>query len=109
MWGNNYKKVAVVSACIGSTVTLTEPVELQYQYGYIEHGDNIYHVDAQIDSRTLVLLHSVDLNRGDDIRLVKGCDGSMKTCHHVFNNAINYGGAEYLPLKNPYVGDPINR
>jgi hypothetical protein len=36
--------------------------------------------------------------------LYPGCDGQRITCTNKFNNDINFGGAEYLPLKNPWDG-----
>ena len=36
-----------------------------------------------------------------------GCSHLVAECINKFSNGINYGGQEYLPTKNPYVGDPI--
>lgn len=34
-----------------------------------------------------------------------GCDHSPVTCDSKFNNILNYGGAPWFPIKNPFSGD----
>lgn len=34
-----------------------------------------------------------------------GCDHTAATCQVKFNNAANYGGAPWFPIKNPFSGD----
>lgn len=36
-----------------------------------------------------------------------GCDLRMTTCHEVFNNLDNYGGAPFMPGKSPFDGTPV--
>lgn len=36
-----------------------------------------------------------------------GCDHIYTTCDTKFSNKVNYGGLEFLPVKNPFVGDGI--
>lgn len=46
----------------------------------------------------------VDLQPGDRVELVKGCDHSIATCKAKFDNVINFGGFPYIPSDNPFVG-----
>jgi hypothetical protein len=34
---------------------------------------------------------------GDQFQLLPGCDRTLSTCTHVFNNAIHFGGFPYIP------------
>lgn len=34
-----------------------------------------------------------------------GCDHAPTTCDSKFGNALNYGGAPWFPIKNPFIGD----
>jgi hypothetical protein len=49
----------------------------------------------------------VDLQPGDDIEVVRGCNhrGVNGDCKLKFNNLINYGGFEYIPADNPFTGE----
>lgn len=44
------------------------------------------------------------LTVGAQIVVSPGCDHSSTTCHEVFDNALNYGGMEHIPRKNPFAG-----
>lgn len=41
---------------------------------------------------------------GDSFRAYRGCNHSSAICREVFNNIINYGGRQHMPVKNPYTG-----
>ena len=43
-----------------------------------------------------------DLNPGDAVTLVAGCDHSTATCSGRFGNLDNYGGFPAIPSKNPF-------
>lgn len=34
-----------------------------------------------------------------------GCDHTLATCNIKFSNALNFGGAPWFPIKNPFTGD----
>ena len=56
----------------------------------------------------LTLLHPVPssvINK--DCVIYPGCDHSRQTCGNKFDNAVNFGGFSWMPLKNPYTGDNI--
>ncbi len=44
------------------------------------------------------------IEAGDDISVVAGCDHSIETCVQKFNNVINFGGYPYVPgnINNPF-------
>ncbi|MGF1727218.1 phage BR0599 family protein [Photobacterium nomapromontoriensis] len=102
-------RAITIKSASGTRLTLTEPVALEYGFGYLKQGGNTHFIDSQPDGVTLKLLHSAHFNPADKAVIVRGCDRSLATCHRRFNNAINFGGAANLPTKNPYVGDPIDR
>lgn len=57
-------------------------------------------------SRTI---NNPETDSGGNIDFVAfaGCDHTAAACLAKFNNKINYAGQEYLPTKNPFVGDAI--
>lgn len=58
------------------------------------------------DTLTLSVLHPVPMTvQGQACILYPGCDHTLTHCGGKFNNAINFGGFPWLPLKNPFSGD----
>jgi len=49
----------------------------------------------------------VSLEVGMSFKVYAGCDHSSSTCKDKFGNKINYGGQEFIPDKNPFVGDSV--
>lgn len=47
------------------------------------------------------------LAAGQSFDAYPGCDRLPTTCHTKFSNKTNFGGDEFLPTKNPFVGDAI--
>ena len=47
----------------------------------------------------------VDIQPGDQVELVYGCDHSFTTCKAKFNNGINFGGHPFIPSDNPFDGE----
>ena len=41
---------------------------------------------------------------GDSFRAYRGCNHTAAVCREVFNNMINHGGRQHMPVKNPYTG-----
>lgn len=100
---------ATVQASSGTIITLGRALPLDYQYGSLEYQGEAHAIDAQPNDVTIALLHGTVIPPGAEVRLIKGCDGTMSCCKTRFNNALNFGGAEHIPTTNPYTGDPINR
>ena len=60
------------------------------------HEGNYIRIDHRIYS----------LEIGMSFNAYAGCDHSASACHNK-NNKINYGGQEFIPNKNPFVGDSV--
>lgn len=41
------------------------------------------------------------------VKLYAGCDHRLQTCKAKFDNAANYGGQPFIPLKNPFGGSNL--
>lgn len=48
-----------------------------------------------------------DVQIGDSVTLVKGCDNKMTTCHTRFANVAHYNGFRFVPIENPFTQDNI--
>ncbi len=44
---------------------------------------------------------------GLSVRIYPGCDRSRATCESKFNNLDNYGGFDWIPMRNPFDGKSI--
>lgn len=55
--------------------------------------------------RTDHIIHSLEVGMPFDA--FAGCLHSGSVCHNKFGNKINYGGQEFIPNKNPFVGDSV--
>lgn len=53
------------------------------------------------------LQQSIDAGFPFDVILYPGCDHSRATCISKFNNKLNYGGYDFIPVKNPTGGSSI--
>ena len=58
---------------------------------------------------TLTLTASVPgLAQNASFVVSAGCDHNPNTCNDKFANILNYGGAPWFPVKNPFIGDSPN-
>lgn len=113
----NYAVSATITALDGSSITcqLSATPLHSLTYGFIEWkvGDlstetRGIDVTSGAGGSVLTLIGgTAGLKVGQVITVYPGCDQSSQTCHHVFNNMINYGGIRHLPGKSPFDGDPI--
>ncbi len=75
--------------------------------GPFESGDEtrmiVYHVGNDIKLASSIR----PLKVGDAFQAFAGCNHTSVICKHKFDNKLNYGGQEFIPDKNPFVGDPI--
>lgn len=54
------------------------------------------------------LAHRIySLEVGMSLDVYAGCDHSASACKDDFANKINFGGQEFIPNKNPFVGDSV--
>jgi len=59
-------------------------------------------VDNQ-NNRIALNYKLVNVKVGDTVKLIRGCDHlRLGDCKLVFNNVVNYGGHDFIPLKNPF-------
>lgn len=53
-------------------------------------------------SDTVTLMTPALMEVGTVVNALPGCDHTMATCNSKFNNAVNYGGQLWIPVKNPF-------
>lgn len=98
----------------GLTVTcslLASKPDGYYTNGLAEFGENPHSVHQVPQNRRMVLSHAGDtivlmtaipgLQAGSVFTIYKGCDRTFESCK-TFNNAGNFGGFPYIPIKNIY-------
>jgi hypothetical protein len=110
------KVVATLSAVAGFTVSSADfvlPGGLSFAGGYLEWPSGRGYFERRtIDSvyaptHTLTLAYgSPDLVPGLEVNAYPGCRHNSDDCT-AFGNILNYGGALYIPLKNPMDGNPV--
>lgn len=74
----------------GGTITVDRTGEYR---GIIDNVDNVI----------TVFYPFVDLQVGDTVTLLHGCNHSrLGDCKQKFNNVLNYGGMDFIPTVNPF-------
>lgn len=80
-------------------------------------SDNVLKIGKMVNTRTgesRVIIENVgdivtigypfiDIQLGDTVDLIIGCDNLYSTCLNVFDNVINFIGFMWMPFTNPYV------
>lgn len=117
----------VPTSVVGSVVTIPEAAGYPdgfFTTGMIETPDGalrfiISHVGATLTlMRPMESLGLLFANQGYglsygqvygglQVKIYPGCDRSRGTCHGRFNNLENYGGFDWIPLRNPFDGSSI--
>jgi hypothetical protein len=110
------KVVATLTGVAGFTVSSASfvlPGTLSFAGGYLEWASGRGYFERRtIDSvytptHTLTLAYgSPDLIVGLEVNAYPGCAHNSDDCTS-FGNLLNYGGALYIPLKNPMDGNPV--
>ncbi|WP_299933345.1 DUF2163 domain-containing protein [uncultured Pelagimonas sp.] len=54
-------------------------------------------LDHRAGELVMVEAPAAAIEPGDTFELQRGCDGSIDTCHTVFNNAVNFRGCPHIP------------
>jgi hypothetical protein len=79
------------SALVGGQMTITRTGEKQ---AIILNTDNVLRIG----------MVPVDIVVGDTLDLFRGCNHfRLGDCKNVYNNVVNYGGFDFIPVKNPYL------
>lgn len=98
-----------VQGISGSTLTvsaLAVKPDNYYQGGivYLDNGETRM-IRQQIGA-VITLEHRIpNLNIGDSIHVLPGCDGQESTCRTKFNNVANFSGFSRIPFNNPFVNE----
>lgn len=59
--------------------------------------------------KKIIIAHRIrNLEVSDEFYVYAGCNHSGQICKEKFSNKLNYGGQEFIPNKNPFVGDGIS-
>lgn len=103
--------ISTVSGFVVSSPGFTLPSGKSFAGGYLEwDSGNGYFERRTINSASgtnLTLAYgSPDLAPGLAVNAYPGCDHTTTACT-AFGNILNYGGAPYVPLKNPLTGNPV--
>ncbi len=98
---------SVVSQQNGKILTLpqTYPDDF-FAGGYVEIESALYMI-ASNTGNTITLSRFALFTGNPAITLYPGCQHTRQDCHNKFNNIANFGGFPWMPMKNPYTGDPI--
>ncbi|QJD54403.1 putative structural protein [Sphingomonas phage Eidolon] len=106
-----------VSAAAGRTFTIAAAAGHSDGYfvgGMLRAGDGTLsyvtgHVGNQITVQRLSFSLATEIAGGFpfDVKLYPGCDHSRATCNTKFANLPNYGGFDFIPVKNPLGGSSI--
>jgi hypothetical protein len=80
--------------------------------GFVEwdsgFGYNEKRTINSVTGTTLILAYSSpDLAVGLSVNAYPGCKHTLTDCHTLQGHTLNYGGAPYIPTKNPLTGNPV--
>lgn len=70
--------------------------------GWVQLADGRRWMIVEQLGAQLTLLHPANLDTGQAVTLVAGCDHSTVTCQNRFNNLDNFGGFPSIPGTNPF-------
>lgn len=105
-------------ASAASSLTITVTAAAGYPDGWFQTGiikfDGIQRfITSHIGSSITVIrpIESLIQSVADDgpqaVVLYPGCDRSRATCNSKFSNLLNYGGFDWIPVRNPIDGSSI--
>ncbi len=109
-----HRTTGTADAIDGATVTVAAAVGLPADS--LNGGYAAWTSESGTAEQRMILSHSGDqvvlvappfgLTVGATIQLHKGCRHTIAYCDSEFQNTDNYGGFPYIPLKNPFDGQP---
>lgn len=67
-------------------------------------GHGLRMISSHVGNRIAINRPFSELRNGVTINLYPGCDRSVETCIHKFNNVANFGGFPWIPSRNPFDG-----
>jgi uncharacterized phage protein (TIGR02218 family) len=75
-----------------------------FQGGKIQVGNAVRLITAHTTNTITISRLIRDLEVGNSFYAWAGCDHLPTTCNTKFGNKLNFGGCEFLPVKNPFEG-----
>jgi len=75
-------------------------VEWEFSTGKFERRA----IQSSTGATVVIASPILSLVSGASVRLYPGCNHTLASCNGKFNNADNYGGFPWIPLKNPFGG-----
>jgi len=108
----DFDTATTVSAIDGLTLTVASIGAFSYAGGFVEWVDDDGNTQRRfIESHVLTALKLTQafsgLSVSDAVTIYPGCDHTLATCATVFSNNFNFGGFPFMPVKNPFRGDPV--
>lgn len=110
-----YYRIYIYAAWGGTTIWCSEVEMIEADNSMAVHKFGAGGTIIVGNAERTIIAHNGDeviINRpfrsnvlaGDSFRAYRGCDHTQDTCIAVFDNIINYGGRQNMPVKNPYTG-----
>lgn len=110
----NHEVYATVLSISGNTITVHDLLDRPYAGGYVEWTTPEGNLERRfikefVDSDNVLTLNQpfYELEVGNEVRILPGCDHTMATCSGVYENLAGYGGMPFVPTKNPFDGTPV--
>lgn len=105
-WNRDGEIISIDGTKIEATIFGIE--ENGWFTGGLFEADNQNRMIIWHEGNFIRIAHRIfSLEVGMSFNAYAGCDHSTSACKNKFNNKINYGGQEFIPNKNPFVGDSI--
>lgn len=110
---DDYKIETTVASFSGKNLSVADLLNLPYAGGYLEWEpvpgsiERRFIVSADTDGGLVLNLPFQGISVSDPVTVYPGCAHDTVTCDTVYDNIENFGGMPFIPLKNPFGGDPI--
>ena len=72
-----------------------------WKLGIAMHNDEERLIVDHTGNTITIMTPFRELNTGDTVTVLPGCDGNVDTCRDKFNNLSNFLGFPFIPLDNP--------
>lgn len=107
----DFQESGTITAISGSTITV--PAADAFPDGYFTTGmleapdGSLRFIQNHVGSQITLIRSMQVLEVTDAVFLYPGCFRDRTTCNDKFNNLPNYGGFDWIPLRNPIDGSSI--
>ena len=69
--------------------------------GVVTHNDEERLIVDHVGNTITIMVPFRELNSGDTVTVLPGCDGKVDTCRDKFNNLSHFLGFPFIPVDNP--------